>query len=125
MAQDITVHPAFYRMPDGSKQDTAYVVTTITQKVGPLDLVNALGSKYVRHEVGEDGDLPDDRPRDLPKSMTQRQILAVYRDEILYYGGEFMPMWGDDMGSARRGACERWIREVVDAAFPGMAGFER
>lgn len=125
MSSGIAVHPAYYKLPDGSKQDTAYVVTTITRKVGPLDLVDALGSKYFRHEGMEDDERPSDRPKGLPEALTQRQLLTLYRDELLFYGEDRLPMWADEMGSRRREACDRWLREIVDNAFPEFRGLER
>jgi hypothetical protein len=56
--------------------------------------------------------------------MTQREILKTYRDELRHYGEEVMGMWGNEMGTARRAACEKWIYEVVLAAFPAMKGYE-
>lgn len=124
MAQDMKIHSGYWDTPSG-KQDTAWVVTTLELRVGPLDLVNALGSKFLRHEVTEDDAHVGDRPQELPLSMTQREIMTVFREEFRHYGEEVLGMWGDEMGSRRRDACERWVREVVDDAFPGLKGFKR
>lgn len=118
------VHTGYWETPAG-RQDTAWVTTTFEERVGPLDLVNALGSKYLRHEATDDDTRESDRPADLPAELTQRQIMKIFRDEFRFYGSEGLGYWGEEMSTRRRENCQEWIRKVVDDAFPGLKGFER
>lgn len=124
MARDITVHIGTSRSGDGRVRPAAWVKTSITLEPEPHDLMNGIGSKFLRYETTEDDELVGDRPKNLPESMTQAEILKVYREELLHYGEEVLGMWGNEMGTARRGACEKWIYEVVLDAFPTMRGYE-
>ncbi|MFE0472660.1 hypothetical protein ACFW2V_13695 [Streptomyces sp. NPDC058947] len=125
MARDIKVHTGYYDLGEGRKEPTAWVETGSLLKPGPLDLVDGLASKYLRYEGIDDDGRPGDRPKDLPERMTQRQILAIYRDELLHYGRPGLSAWGENMGTARFAACMKWVREIVDEAFPGLKGYTR
>lgn len=124
MARDVTVHIGTSENGAGVKRPAAWVETALLLEPEPHDLMNGVGSRFLRHEISEDDELVGDRPKDLPESMTQREILKTYRDELRHYGEEVMGMWGNEMGTARRAACEKWIYEVVLAAFPAMKGYE-
>lgn len=124
MPREIAVHIGTSTNGAGIKRPAAWVKTAITLEPEAHDLMNGLGSKYLRHEITEDDALAGDRPKELPESMTQAEILKAYRDEILHYGDEVMGMWGNEMSTARRAACEKWIYEVVLDAFPAMRGYE-
>lgn len=125
MAREITVHIGTSENGAGVKRPAAWVKTTILLEPEPHDLMNAVASKYIRHESQDGDEVVGDRPEILPESLTQAQILKAYRDELLHYGDEVMGMWGDEMGTARRAACEKWVYEIVLNAFPGMRGYER
>lgn len=116
------IHKGHYQLRDDSKEPTVWVETTVTLKPGPRDLLNALGSKYLRYEVSDE---EGERPRDLPERLSQREILKIYREELLYQGSDRMELWGDFMDADRQAACEVWLREIVDAAFPEMKGYAR
>lgn len=124
MGRDIKVHIGTSTNAAGHVRPAAWVETALALEPEPHDLMNAIGSRFVRHEITEDDELVGDRPKDLPESMTQRDILKTYRDELRHYGEEVMGMWGNEMGTARRAACEKWIYEVVLDAFPAMRGYE-
>lgn len=124
MAREITVHVGTSVNAAGVKHPAAWVKTAITLEPEPYDLMNAVASKYIRHDSQGDDEVAGDRPKDLPESLTQAEILKAYREELLHYGDEVMGMWGDEMGAARRNACEKWVYEVVLNAFPAMRGYE-
>ncbi|AXH66432.1 hypothetical protein SEA_SATIS_283 [Streptomyces phage Satis] len=124
MAKEITVHRGTSTNGAGVQRPAAWVVTQIVLEPEAHDLVNALGSKYLRYETTEDDETVGTRPRDLPESLTQREILKIYREEILHYGDEVMGMWADEAGTARRAACEEWLKAIVLDAFPAMKGYE-
>jgi hypothetical protein len=109
----------------GVTRRVAWVETVIPLQLEARELADGLGSKYLRNEVGEDEDRPGDRPRDLPESLTQREILKIYRDEMLHYGETILGMWGDGMDSVRRDACAEWLMAVILDAFPAMKGYEQ
>lgn len=124
MARDITVHIGTFGKGTPQERPAAWVETAITLEPEPRDLMNGIGSRYLRHEISEDDELPGDRPKALPESLTQREILKVYREEVLHYGETVLGMWGDEMGGPHRDACEKWIYEIILDAFPAMRGYE-
>ena len=124
MAREVTVHIGTSTNGAGVKRPAAWVKTAITLEPEPHDLMNAVASKYIRHESQDDDEVAGDRPKELPASLTQAEILKAYRDELLHYGDEVMGMWGNEMCTARRAACEKWVYEIVLDAFPAMRGYE-
>lgn len=124
MVKEITVHRGTSTNGAGVRRPAAWVVTQIPLEPEAHDLMNGLGSKYLRYETTEDDELVGDRPRNLPESLTQREILKIYRDELLRYGEEVLGMWAEEAGIARRKACEGWLMQIVLEAFPEMKGYE-
>lgn len=107
----------------GEKRPCAWVETTRKLFVEGPDLVNGLGSKYFRNAPLEDDEAFDDRPDDLPTSLTQGQILKIYWDELLYRGSGTLWTWTEDVGERRLEHATKWLTELVVGAFPEMEGY--
>lgn len=125
MARDIKVHKGHWERENGEKVPAAWVETSLDLEPEVHDLVDGLGSKYFRHEVMDDDTHPSDRPDFLPATLTQRQILKIYRDELLEYGKGYLGLWAEDAGPTRHKQVEEWLVELVVGAFPEMRDYAR
>lgn len=104
----------------GRERPYACIETRRAMQPEALDLVTALGSKYFRNATPEN----DERPEDLPTSLTQGQIVKIYWDELLYWGTENLPRWDDGLLDEKYLALARkWLAELVLGAFPEMEGY--
>lgn len=97
------------------EEDGAYVETSLKLEPEWNDLAAALGSKYLRG-VSIDG---RHRPGGLPQSLTQRQMLKAFREEINYWGTD-MNAWSEDIHHTLYPAVQDWLKELVTEAFPEM-----
>lgn len=125
MARNIRVRTGTSEDPTGRKVPVAWVETAIRLEPEVHDLADGIGSKFLRYEIGHDEDGPGDRPRELPESMTQQEILKLYREEYSYWGEAAISLWGSEMGESRQKACMQWLTELVVAAFPEMREYAR
>lgn len=124
MAKEIRVRKGTYDKGGSQERPSAWVETTLLLDPESHHLADALGSRFLRHEVTEDDERVDDRPRDLPDSLDQREVMKIYREEIRQYGEEYMSLWSDGMDTRRREACWKYLMEIVLDALPEMKGYE-
>ena len=125
MTREIRVHTGTTTNGRGEKQPCAWVKTVLTLEPEPGDLVNGLGSEFFRNESMDESHYPDTRPESLPESLSQRQILAIYREEFSRYGENALWTWADSIGEARFNHAWKWLTELVVGAFPEMKEYVR
>lgn len=112
MAQKITVRR--------SKHGERYIITAIRLEPEFDDLYYALGSKFFRDDPIEDDELVSDRPESLPESLSQTEIMDIYRDQFSYWGEANLGRWTDHLPESRHGHIARWLTELVLGAFPDL-----
>lgn len=124
MAREITVHKGTSTDGAGFERPAAWVVTSIRLELEVFDLVRGLGSEYFRNEVTEDDQRDSDRPENLPASLTQAEILKIYREQFSYWGTN-LSTWADDIGEMRTEYAWGWLRDLVTDAFPEMKEYAK
>ncbi|MCP9209582.1 hypothetical protein [Streptomyces cucumeris] len=119
MARDISVHIGTSEDGLGRKRACAWVVTSIRLEAEGHDLANALGSRYFRNGVTDDECPEGSLPEGLPCELTQRQILAIYREEFAHWG-ENLSTWSDELSDQGLECAHKWMKELIGEAFPEM-----
>ncbi len=112
MAQNIRVHMSTETDRNGKTRPVALVETTIPLRLEASDLANGLGSRYIRYGKA------------VPEALTQRDVLKIYREELLCFGSAGLS-WGDAMGFAEQEGHRLRLLALIVHIFPGMRGYER
>lgn len=120
MAREIRVHAGVCNKGTPRERPSAWIEVSVPLQLEAHELMDGLGERFLRNEGGvENGE----RPAALPESLTQQEIVKIYKDELLYWGTN-LGTWSDDLSKDSRETAESWLRAIVLAAFPGMKGYE-
>lgn len=99
----------------GIEDEGTYVETALVLQPQWFNLVDALGSRYLRSPVAG----WRVRPTELPSGLTRRQLLTVFREEMTDWGTA-MAAWTDAVPEGAVRVAHRWLKELVADTFPEM-----
>jgi len=103
------------------ERPSAWIEVSVPLQLESWELADGLGERFLRNEEGvEDGK----RPAALPESMTQQEIVRIYKDELLYWGTN-LGTWSERLDEEARERATGWLTDIVLDAFPEMRGYGR
>lgn len=121
MGRDIKVHTGVAHKGTPRERRSAWIEVSVPLQLESWELADALGERFLRHEERvEDGERPDI----LPESMTQQEIVRIYKDELMYWGTN-LGTWSESLDEEAARAARGWLLAIVLDAFPAMRGYER
>lgn len=121
MSKGIRVHTGVAHKDTPRERPSAWIEVSVPLQLESWELADGLGERFLRNESGlEDGE----RPSGLPESMTQQEIVRVYKDELLYWGTN-LGTWSEDLSPEATKETTGWLMDIVLAAFPEMKGYDR
>lgn len=120
MGRDVRVHKGVAHKGTPRERKSAWIEVSVPLQLEGWELADGLGEHFLRNEIGiEDGE----RPAALPESMTQQEIIRIYKDELLYWGTN-LGTWSESLSNESAAVARGWVLDIVLAAFPEMKGYQ-
>lgn len=120
MARDIKVHKGVADKGTPRERKSAWIEVSVPLQLEGWELVDGLGERLLRNETEL---REDERPAFLPDSMSQQEIVRIYKKELLYWGAN-LGTWSEDLDAETTKAARGWLLKIVLDAFPEMKGYQ-
>lgn len=120
MGRDIRVHKGIYAKGTPRERPSAWIEVSVPLQLEAHELVDGLGENFLRNETDVDW---NERPASLPDSLTQQEIVRIYKDELMYWGTN-LGTWSESLSTDEAKTARGWLMDIVLAAFPEMQGYQ-
>jgi hypothetical protein len=119
VSKGIRVRTGVANKGTSKERPSAWIEVSIPLQLESWELADGLGEHFLRNETGVD---EGRRPEALPESMTQQEIVRIYKEELLYWGTN-LGTWSEELEADAAKMARGWLLDIVLAAFPDMRGY--
>ncbi len=120
MAREIRVHKGICDKGTTRERPSAWIEVSVPLQLEAWELIDGLGERFLRNETDVDW---GERPESLPESLTQQEIVKIYKDELLYWGTN-LGTWSENLDAEEARTARGWLMDIVLNAFPEMKGYQ-